>query len=236
MRKAALLATVVLCTAGCEVNINGKHAGPIEHLTKSIENGKYETARLELKMGAGELDVTGGSSKLLDGDFSYNIDTWKPVFISHEVAGSHADIKVEQPESGPAMGNIEYKWNLVLNDQVPWDIVTHLGAGEARIDLGNTALRKLTVHMGVGSLRMDLRGKPKHSFDVEIHGGVGEANVYLPKSAAIYATAHGGIGEISVDGLEKHGGRWTNPSGLDSPVSIRLEANGGIGSIRISAE
>ena len=234
MLKAALLVTAVLGTAGCEVN--GRHAGPVEHLARSIENGKYEMSRLELKMGAGELGITGGSSKLLDGDFTYNIESWKPIFTSHEVAGSRADIKVEQPDGGPAMGNIEYKWNLALNDQVPWDIVTHLGAGEARMELGNTALRKVTVHMGVGSLNLDLRGKPKHSFDIEIHGGVGEARVYLPKSAAISATAHGGIGEILVEGLEKHGNRWTNALAEDAPVSIRLEANGGVGSIRISAE
>jgi hypothetical protein len=233
MVKAALLVTAAVCICGCEVN--GRHPGPVEHLTRAVEMGKYEMARLELKMGAGQLNLTGGASKLLDADFAYNLDSWKPIFTSRESSGLRADIKVEQPESVGALGNIEYKWNLALNDQVPWDIITHLGAGEARIELGDTALRNLTVHMGVGSLTLDLRGKPKHSFDIEIHGGVGEARIYLPKSASIVATAQGGIGEINVDGLEKHGGRWTNS--LDNaPATIHLEAHGGVGSIKISAE
>ena len=233
MYKAALLVPATLLLAGCDVN--GLHSGPIEHFTRSVEMAKYEMARLEMKMGAGELRLSGGADKLLDSDFSYNLPSWKPVFTTRN-SGMRADITVEQPEGGASLGNIEYKWNMTLNDQIPWDIITHLGAGEARMDLGSTALRKLVVHMGVGSVHLDLRGQPKHSFDVEIHGGVGEAEVYLPKSAAIYASAHGGIGEISMNGLERHGDRWTNPAANNSSVTIHLDANGGVGSIRISAE
>ncbi len=133
------------------------------------------------------------------------------------------------------MGDVEYKWGLRLNDQVPWDIVTNLGAGEAHLDLGSVTLRNVAVHMGVGQLSLDLRGTPKRSFDVEINGGVGEARIYLPKSANISATAHGGIGEIDVDGLEKHGDHWTSAEAGKAHVarvSIRLRAmNGGVGSI-----
>jgi hypothetical protein len=215
--------------------VNATHTGPVEHLTRSIEMAKYETARLELNMGAGELNLTGGTPKLLDADFAYNLDSWKPKITTRDSAGLRADIKVEQPQGSASFGPVDYRWDLKLNDQVPWDVITHLGAGEAQMDLGNTALRSLTVHMGVGSLNLDLRGKPKHSFDIEIHGGVGEARIHLPKSASIVATAQGGIGEISVDGLEKHGRRWINT--VDNPAAtIRLEANGGVGSIRITAE
>ncbi len=233
MLKAGALGCALFCLSGCIVN--DVHSGPMEHLSRSMEMGKYEAARLELKMGAGELDLNGGSSKLVDADFGYNIPSWKPVFSAHDTGGLRADVRIEQPEGVGALGNIEYRWNVALNDHIPWDVITHLGAGEARINLGDTALRKITVHMGVGSLTLDLRGHPKHSFDVEVHGGVGEARIYLPRDASIVATAHGGIGEIRVDGLERHGNRWSN-SGENAPAAIRLDANGGIGSIKISAE
>jgi hypothetical protein len=234
MFKGATLALATMLLAGCEVN--GGHAGPVEHATKVVELGKFESARLELRLGAGELRLAGGSPKLAEADFDYNIASWKPSFIAH-TTGLRADVRVEQPAGGgSSFGDVEYKWGLRLNDQVPWDIVTNLGAGEAHMELGSVALRSIQVHMGVGQLSLDLRGTPTRSFDVEINGGVGEARVYLPKSASITAIAHGGIGEIDVEGLEKHGDRWTNFESEHSPVSIRLTANGGVGSIRIVAE
>lgn len=235
MFKAAVLTMAVTLLCGCEINV--PEAGPPQHYSQSVELSKLESARLQLTMGAGELRMSGGSSKLAEADFDYNIPFWKPRFVSH-VLGQRADIKVEQPTQGGFMGDVEYKWDLHLNNQVPWDIATNLGAGEAHLDLGSVALRNLEVHMGVGELSLDLRGTPKRSFDVEINGGVGEARVYLPRGAGISATAHGGIGEILVNGLERHGDRWTNQEWLRSAsgVSIRLTINGGIGSIRIVAE
>jgi hypothetical protein len=233
--KAVMLAVAVLVLSGCE--INDGPAGPEEHATKSVEMGKFESARLELRMGAGELRMSGGSPKLAETDFDYNVPLWKPRFTTH-ISGLRADLKVEQPTGPHFMGDVVYKWGMRLNDHVPWDISANLGAGEAHLDLGSVALRNVEVHMGVGELNLDLRGTPQRSFDVEIHGGVGEARIYLPRSAGISATAHGGIGDISVDGLERHGDRWTNAEWLRSPsaANIRLNVNGGIGSIRIVAE
>ena len=233
MFKAAILGLAIVLLAGCDIET--RHVGRLEHDSRSVELGKFESARLELKMGAGELRVSGGSAKLAEADFDYNVAAWKPLFTSHS-SGLRADIKVEQPGGATSFGDVEYKWGLRLNDQVPWDIITHLGAGEAHLDLGTVALRNVEVHMGVGQLSLDLRGTPKHSFDVEIHGGVGEAQIYLPKHASISATAHGGIGEIAVEGLERHGDRWVSAESERSPVSIHLTANGGVGSIRIVAE
>lgn len=233
MFKAAILVPVLMLLAGCEIDT--RHVGRLEHDTKAVELGKFESARLELKMGAGELRMAGGSPKLAEADFDYNVSGWKPLFTSH-TSGLRADIKVEQPGGAASFGDIEYKWGMRLNDQVAWDITTHLGAGEAHLDLGTVTLRNVEVHMGVGQLSLDLRGTPKRSFDVEINGGVGEARIYLPKSANISATAHGGIGEIDVDGLEKRGDRWVSAESERSPVSIHLRANGGVGSIRIVAE
>jgi len=233
MLKTVLLAAPpVLLLLGCDVNAH--HVGPIEHQAQSVDMGKFENARLELKMGAGELRLEGGSPKLVDADFAYNVPTWKPYFNAH-VSGFRADVRVSQ-NGGASFGSAENTWEMKINDNVPWDIITHLGAGEAHMELGSAMLRKIEVHMGVGELRLDLRGNPKRSYDIEIHGGVGEADITLPKSAAIFATAHGGIGDISVDGLEKHGDHWVNKEAEKSPVTVRLDAHGGVGSIKIAAE
>ncbi|HEX5431628.1 MAG TPA: toast rack family protein [Bryobacteraceae bacterium] len=236
-KSIAAFGFVLLCGCGlwgCEAGERVR-TGPLTHEAKSIDMGKYEMARIELRMGAGELSVEGNSPKLLDADFLYNVPSWKPI-VESNTSSFRADVKIEQPPHAGAMGNRQYKWDLHLNNALPMNLVTNLGAGEARMDLGALNLRSLQIHMGVGSLRLDLRGNPKSDYNVEIHGGVGEATVFLPKQAGISATARGGIGDIQVEGLENRGGRWINEAYGRAPVRIHLDIAGGVGNIRLVAE
>jgi hypothetical protein len=230
--RFALLAAASLLLAGCHVGF--EETGPTEHYVKTIELDKSELARVEVKMGAGELKVEGGSPKLLDADFAYNISSWKPL-VRYNASSFRGELLIEQPSGSHTAGNVEYTWNLRFNDKLPVDFVTHLGAGEAHMNLGSMSLRSVEVHMGVGQLELDLRGKPTRDYNVEIHGGVGQAIVHLPSNAGIDAYAKGGIGDIDVRGLEKHGDRWVRASRDHSPT-IHLDVKGGIGNITLSAE
>jgi hypothetical protein len=49
-------------------------------------------------------------------------------------------------------------------------------------------------------------------------------------------TASGGIGDISVTGLRKGAGRYVNEAYERAAVRIRLDIQGGVGSIRLIAE
>jgi hypothetical protein len=227
----AVFATLVL--VGC--GFDGAPAGPEQRESKSIDLDKSEMVRVEIKMAAGELNVEGGSPKLLEADFGYNVSAWKPI-VRYDASSFRGQLTIEQPSGLHTVGNVDYKWDLRFNNDKPLDVVTHLGAGEARMNLGSLNLRSVEVHMGAGELRLDLRGKPKRDYDVQIHGGVGEATVYLPNDAGIVANATGGIGSISVRGLEKRGGRWINPAREHAPVTVHLDVKGGIGEINLVAE
>jgi hypothetical protein len=233
MKKALLAAAGVVALCGCVINI--EHGGPVEHATKSVDLDKSEMARVEIKMGAGELQLEGGSPKLMDADFAYNIPSWKPE-VHYESSGFRGQLTIEQPHGVSMRSNVTYKWNIHLNDQLPMDVVTHLGAGEARLDLGAVNLRSLEVHMGVGELRLDLRGKPTRDYSVQVHGGVGHATIYLPDDVGVEAEASGGIGHIEMRGLEKHDEVWINPAHRHAPVTIHLNVSGGVGDISVIAE
>jgi hypothetical protein len=191
--------------------------------------------RVELKMGAGDLRVEGGSPKLMDGDFEYNIPSWKPD-VRYNATGFRGELVIEQPSNSKGSSNTTYKWNVHFNDKLPLDVTTHLGAGEAHMNLGSVNLRNLVLQLGVGEVDVDLRGKPTHDYNVRIDGGIGEASVHLPAGVGIVATAAGGIGNIDVRGLEKHDGQWTNAAYQHSPVTIHLDVKGGIGNITLTAE
>jgi len=231
--KPTLLALATCAVGGCVLNI--ERTGPLEHDRQSIEMDKSEMVRAEFKMGAGELMVEGGSPRLMEADFSYNVASSKPV-VKYTSSGFRGTLTVEQPHSAHAGGKVRYRWDLRLNDGVPMDVVAELGAGEAKMNLGGLNLRSVQVHMGVGELRLDLRGKPPRDYSVAIDGGVGHATVYLPSDVGVIANAAGGIGNISVSGLQKRGDHWINAAHENSPVMIHVDVHGGIGEIRLIAE
>ena len=206
--------------------------GELRRESQAVEIDTSEMVTVELTMGAGELRVSGGSPKLVEADFQFRAPLGKPEIQYRP--GVRGSLKIGASAARGRAGAGE--WDLRLNNDKPLDVTTHLGAGEAHLDFSSLNLRGVEVHMGVGELRLDLRGKPQRSYDVRINGGVGEARVYLPKSVGIVATAKGGIGDISVHGLEKRGGYWTNPGHENDPITIRLDAKGGVGEINLMAE
>jgi len=227
-----VIALSLLILGGCTINLDHDYSGPPRTDNKSIDLDKSELVRVVLKMGAGELNVRGGSTKLMDAEFNYDNPRMKPEVL-YDGGGFRGHLQVEEPSNSFHGGSRKYRWDLRFNDEKPLDMEVHFGAGEGRLDLGSLSLRSLEVHMGVGELRLDLRGAPKHDYDVNIHGGVGEATVYLPEGVGVSADARGGIGGINARGLQKRDGRYVNDAYGHSKITIHLEIRGGICAINL---
>jgi hypothetical protein len=222
-----------LLLSSCVVD---RASGPLQYDSKTIDAEGAESAHVELHMGAGDLRITDGAQQLARADFSFNVPAWKPE-VTYTKSGTRGTLRINQPKSGDAhIGNTKYQWEVQLSNKIPMDLEVHFGAGQARLDIGSLQLRGVNLHMGVGKIDMDLRGKPSHSYRAVINGGVGEATVRLSADAGIYAEAHGGIGSISVQGLRKVGDHWESESYERSANQIHVEAHGGIGSIKIVAD
>ena len=186
-------------------------------------------------MAFGELNVRGGSDKLLDADFTYSGAALKPD-VQYRASGGVGDLTVETRSGSPTGGSLKNRWDLRLNNEVPVDLRVEFGAGEADMNLGTLNMRSAEVKMGAGTLRVDLRGKPTKDYSVRVSGGVGEATVYLPNDVGVSATASGGLGEISVRGLHKSGDKYMNDAWDRGGVRIRLDIQGGVGSIKLISE
>jgi hypothetical protein len=225
-RRLVVIAAAAI-VGGCGV---GSPTGETRHESVTFDVGDAKAARIELRMSSGELTLAGGTSKLVDGSFAYNVADWKPAVDYSAATGA---VKIVQPSSPGSFGNTVNNWNVKLNGDVPMAITANIGAGEARLDLGTLNLTSVETNIGAGEVKMDLRGDPKRSYTVNIRGGVGETVVYLPKDVGISATAMKGIGDISTEGLELRDGVWVNPDRVGAPVTVRLDVKGGVGQIRL---
>jgi len=224
---------LALCLAGCVIETR---TGALQHDSVSVARDASEFLRINLTMGAGNLRMSGGSTKFLDGDLTYNVEAWKPV-VKYSTAAGHGNLDISQPglHHGQA-GDVKYEWNLRLADDIPLDLTVHFGAGDAHLDFGSLSLRTVEVEMGVGRLDMDLRGSPRRDYEVRVRGGIGEATIRLPHDAGVYAKAVGGIGSIHSTGLRQEGDHLVNDAYDHSKASIHLDIQGGIGAINLLAD
>ncbi|MGB7760286.1 MAG: toast rack family protein [Bryobacteraceae bacterium] len=227
--KSLLMVWAALCLAGCVINTIP--TGPLQYDSFHLERDRSEVVKVNLNMGAGKLQVGSGTEKLLQAYFTYNVPAWKPV-VKYD-AGTLTIDQGKNQHVNFSPGQIKYEWDLRFGRETALDFGVNFGAGEAQLDLGSLNLRAVDVQMGVGKLNLDLRGRPQHDYNVHIQGGIGEALVRLPAGAGVYANATGGIGEVKTRGLTKQGDHWENDAYATAKVKVRVDAQGGIGSITL---
>lgn len=200
--------------------------------SEAVELQGAESVQVELVMGAGELSVTGGADKLLQGEFSYNVPAWKPR-ITYNVVDNRGQLKVEQEEGTVHLGDADNQWDLRLNNDVPMGLHVKMGAGISRLNLSGLSLSHLEVEGGAGDLDVDLTGDWTQDLDARIKGGVGRVTVRLPTEVGAEVRARGGLGAINAHGLEKRGGSYVNEAFGQSAATLRIDVKGGIGEINL---
>jgi hypothetical protein len=231
----ALLVIVAVLAGACGMQPGGTpQVGKMQSESKSVDPKDAQSVRAQFKMGAGELNLTGGADQLMEGDFSYNVADWKPE-VSYDVSGEKGELVVRQGGSKGSnlTGEARNEWEIRMNDEVPTDLVVQLGAGESDLDLDSLALEGLKLQMGAGKTTVDLTGDYARGFNSSIQGGVGEATVMLPSGVGVKANAQGGLGKINAEGLKRVGDAYVNDAYGESDVTLNVKVQGGVGEINL---
>ncbi|MBA2534916.1 MAG: hypothetical protein H0V21_07880 [Rubrobacter sp.] len=231
----ALLVTTAILLNSCGTQPGGtQQVGKMQRESKSVDPKNAQFSRAQLKMGAGELTLTGGADQLMEADFSYNVAEWKPK-VSYDVSGDEGELILKQGSSDGSglSGEARNEWDIRLNDEIPTDLVVQMGAGENDLDLDSLTLMGLDLQMGAGKSTVDLTGDYAKGFEASIEGGVGEATVLLPSKVGVMAKAEGGLGKINAEGLKKVGDSYVNDAYGESDVTLNVDVQGGVGEINL---
>jgi N-terminal domain of toast_rack, DUF2154 len=211
-----------------------QQVGELERQSQSVDVEDARSVRANLRMGAGELNLTGGADRLMEADFAYNVADWEPE-VNYDVSGETGELIVEQGqgEGPPIGGDARNEWDIRFNDEVPTDLSVQMGAGESDLDLDSLTLRGLDLEMGAGRTTIDLTGAYEGDLVASIQGGVGEATVRLPSEVGVRVEAQGGLGQINAEGLQKEGEAYVNDAYGDSEVTLDVDIQGGVGQINL---
>jgi CubicO group peptidase (beta-lactamase class C family) len=222
-----------LLLAGCT---SQARVGALQTESQSVELGDATSVRVEIDLGAGDLELTGGAEKLLEADFTYNVADLKP-----EVAYTDGALVVRQPDVGglPSLRGItgyRNEWGLRLHDEASLDLHVAVGAGTSNLKLAGLSLTGLDVTLGAGETTVDLSGDWVRDLDVTIDAGMGEVSVRLPKDVGARVEVEAGVGAIEAAGLTQDGDVYTNAAYGVSEVTLRVNLEAGVGRINLEVE
>jgi hypothetical protein len=208
----------------------------MQHQSHTVDRLNAKSVRATLDMGAGELNLSGGSSHLLESDFDYRSSSGAPI-VDYTVSGTTGDLRISQEDTDSHIRTTtDNHWTLHFANDIPLEIKIDMGAGRGNLRLRDIDVTRLNLDMGAGQVDVDLTGDRKSDLTADIEGGVGEANIRLPKNVGVIVNASGGLGTISAHGLKHDGDEYTNDLYGKSPVTIHLKVAGGVGTITLTQE
>lgn len=246
---AALLFGLVGCTGRVQV-------GPLQTETRLVELGGARSVEARITMGAGTLNITGGSNHLVDAEFRYNVAEWKPQ-VSYAVTGDAGTLAVGQPKTRKVTfsEDIQNEWDLKLGESVSLNLAIELGAGHGMLELGTLSLGSLDIKAGAGELEVDLTGAPsvtnlnmkigagavrmdltgewKADLDATIQGGIGSTTLRLPEDIGVRVTVKHGFGSINAEGFIRDGEAYVNEAFGSSSVTLFINIQTGLGEVNL---
>jgi hypothetical protein len=234
--KYLLIALVLfgaLLLAACS---SRARVGALQTESKSVELGGARSVNVDINLGAGDLELTGGAEKLLEADFNYNVARLKP-----EVKYKNGTLVVRQPDYNGipdliGIGGYRNEWGLRLSDEVPMDLSVNMGAGTSDLKLAGLSLTGLDIILGAGTYTIDLAGDWARDLDVTIDSGAAFITMRLPRDVGARVVVDRGANLIDTAGLSQDGNVYTNAAYGVSEVTMQVNLKAGIGQINLEEE
>jgi hypothetical protein len=227
-RAALLVMMAAMLLTGCV-------GGEARIESERVELGTAESARVQIKMSAGGLVIHGGAEDLMEAEFIYNYESWKPE-VEYMVRGSEGLLTITHPSQVGAIGfpGVDYEWDLRFNNEVPTEVDIDMGVGGCELQRGGLNLGELNIDLGVGGADVDLTGEWEADLEASIKAGVGGLQVTLPREVGVRVQAKSGLGAVEAPGFNRDGGIYTNDAYGRTDVTLDITLEVGVGGIGLS--
>lgn len=218
---ALLLIPLVLVACTFSVNAPSVTIGETQILEINeplVEGDEIPTVKIE--MGAGKLDLNGGTDQLIEGTITYNLETWAPV-----VTREGSIVKISQKTTSTIsipQGQIKNQWDLQLGS-APMNLSLATGAYEGQLNLGGLAIASLTITDGASSSKVRF-DEPNLTTMSELEYSTGASDVELFGLGNAHVSEvdfTGGVGSYTLD--------FTGENTNDCEVSVKS----GVSSVKI---
>jgi hypothetical protein len=205
------------------------------------------TTNLSINFGMGNLNISSGSSQLVTGLATYNLEDIAPVVESTNeyVTLSTGDVNYTFGNM-PNFNNIKNEWNLTLGS-APISLNLSAGAYKGDIDLGGLALTNLDIQGGASKTDINFSSPNLTRMnELKVFAGASDTSfTNLANANFNYLRFEGGAGNYSFD----FGGSVQGESSvvirtgisnvkitIPSGTSAELRFNGALGNVNLGGE
>ncbi|MBX2999423.1 MAG: DUF4097 family beta strand repeat protein [Caldilineaceae bacterium] len=232
---------VLLIVGGCVNGFNRQftRTGQLRTESHTVEREGAERVNVRIRPGIQELNLSGGSSDLFNGEFTYNMDELEPE-VNYQVRNGvgDLDVRIKRGSINFNIGNIINRWNLQLGENIPMNLELTLGLGDSNMDLSNVTLTDLNLQSGAG--KVNVRIGRQEMDRIRVRAGLGETNLSLSGGSVDNLDFEAGAGSVAIDlaGLweddmdaQIRGGLGSIDVTLPTNVGVRVEVNRGLGNV-----
>ncbi len=234
--KKLIFAIVIIISILLLASCGGAKIGNLQSEKSSINVQNEKALDVSVRLGAGDLNLSGNTAKAAEVDFSYNVEELKPV-IDYKIVEGKGQLSITQSNMNKPMGNLEgleYNGNVVLNNNLPVTLYVKTGAGENLLDLRVVQLQNAEIYTGVGQTTINFAGNYKKDFDASIESGIGNTEIIIPKKVGVKIFIENGIGKVETEGLKSlEKDIYVNESYEKAKVKANLKIKMGVGDLKI---
>lgn len=198
---AIVVLTLVFTSLACSFTVSTPKVTPGETQTFTVNEAapaSVENVTLDIEMGAGRLNISGGARNLVEGTIVYNITNWAPK-ISRDggrvriYQGAVDNIKIPTDD-------VKNEWNLLLGNS-PMDLDISAGAYEGAIDLSGVAITNLSIADGASKATVQFNSvNPVEMSSFRYKTGASQVKIYgIGNTNAERFNFDGGAGDFTLD-------------------------------------
>ncbi|MFA5927306.1 MAG: DUF5668 domain-containing protein [Patescibacteria group bacterium] len=202
------LATLIVVAVLVSAVITGKTGIPDDRVTntsrteQAISIGKspgISRAEIDVKMGAGKLNIDGGSSDLVSGNFAsqfLRLDT------QNTITSDVQRVKLVGEGTTRPFGRQFNELDLSLNSVVPMMLTLDTGAMDMRIDLSGVKAEEININTGASSLNL-VMGEEVDRARVTIKAGASSINIEVPENVGARIEIDSGLSSKNFEGFKQ---------------------------------
>lgn len=227
IRNLLLLAGIfLLVTTACRVSIPDTQTVVLSEkrtlvLNEALPADMSEAMEINIVMGAGKLEISGGAQQLLEGTIEYNVADWEPEVNRQD---DRLEIRqgVERSLDLTALDRVTNNWNLAFGG-APIELRLTAGAYDGEIDLSGVPVRYLDISDGASDAEVVFEAPNPVEMD-RFSYRTGASDVSLS-----------GLGYANMRRMDFDGGAGSYTLDFSGPLQqdCRVKIDGGLGDFKV---
>lgn len=192
---------------------------------------EIEKAKLEFYTGAGNFNISGVTSNLIDVDAR---GKYAEYYYNMTHTNNKARIKIDWENDHLELNdkNNDHHLDIMLNDRPEWEFFIGIGAAECNFDLSDFEVSYIELKTGAASVDLYLGNKSERT-DIDINMGAAAVNIKIPRDTGCKVTSNTFLFGKTLSGFYEKGGVHYTDNFDDAENIVDIHVSGALGSIDI---